>query len=402
MMNPVEPVEFSLNVPDDLLEDLRERLARTRFPKTIRGAGWDYGIDTSYLQSLVRYWTHDYDWRAQERRINSIPQYSVTIDGVDIHYVHVRGTGPAPVPLLFVHGWPGSFMEVFKILQPLTDPKSHGGDPSLSFSVVAPSLPGFAFSTDTGRPGMNPGRMGGILSRLMTDVLGYKRFVGQGGDWGSTVLTRMAHARPESFMGLHLNYCSIKPGSQLLEDLSEPERIFLNDHQAWNDKEGAYNSIQTTKPQSLGVALNDSPAGLAAWLVEKYRAWSDCGGDVEQVFTRDELLTQVMLYWVSGSIASSMRLYRERALEGWELGPREKIAVPTAYARFPAEIRRPPREWLARIYDLKRFTDIGRGGHFAALEAPKLLVEDLQSFVFGGDLPSQTGAPAENHRSWAE
>lgn len=392
MIDDMKPVRFSVNVPESSLVDLRERLRKTRFPKGLAQAEWDYGVDVTYLRELVDYWIQEYDWRLQERRLNSVPQYTVAVDGVNLHYVHVQGRGPAPVPLLFVHGWPGSFMEVLKILGPLTDPESHGGDPGQSFSVVAPSLPGFVFSGDDGLPGMNPGRIGAVLDQLMTDVLGYTRYVGQGGDWGSTILTRMAQQRPHHFIGLHLNYCSINPGSDMLGDLSEQERRFLHEHQQWNATEGAYNAIQATKPQTLGIGLNDSPAGLAGWLVEKYRNWSDCEGDVERAFTKDELLSLVTLYWISESIASSMRLYRERAIEGWALGAREKIAVPTAYARFPAEIRRPPREWLTRIYDLRRFTDMNTGGHFAAMEAPDLLVQDLRSFVFGSDLSMQGSA----------
>jgi len=376
----VSPTPFEIAVPDEVLDDLHKRLANTRFPASIEGAGWSYGTDVGYLQSLVDYWRTDFNWREAERRLNELPQYRARIQDVDLHFVHVPGKGPAPTPLLFVHGWPGSFSEVSKIIGPLTDPAAHGGDPENSFSVVAPSLPGFGFSSDIGRPGMNPGTMAEILAELMTDVLGYSEFVGQGGDWGSTVLTRLAHAHPDLVTGLHLNYSSVQPSMIDAAPLSAAEQQYLSANQEWSAREGAYNSLQSTKPQSLAVALNDSPAGLAAWLVEKYRSWSDCNGDVESSFSSDELLTQVMIYWVTQSIGSSSRLYAERAREGWTFPPGEIIDVPTAYARFPAEIRRPPAEWLERMFRLERFTDMPRGGHFAALEVPDLLVADLREF----------------------
>jgi epoxide hydrolase len=376
-----EPRPFVIDIPDEVLADLDRRLAATRFPAPILGAGWSYGTDVDYLRELVGYWRTGYDWREAERQINAVPQYLQEISGVDLHFVHVPGKGPAPMPLLFAHGWPGSFWEVSKILGPLTDPGSFGGDPEDAFSVVAPSLPGFGFSSDIRRPGMHPGAIAEIFAQLMTEGLGYPRFVAQGGDWGSTILSRLAHARPDLIAGLHLNYASIQPNLEGADDLTAQERDYLESQSRWNLREGAYNAIQSTKPQSLAAGLNDSPAGLAAWMIEKYRSWSDCGGDVESVFTKDDLLTQVMIYWVSGSIGSSMRLYYERGREGWKLAPREVINVPTAYAHFPAEIRHPPKEWLWRVYRLERYTEMPKGGHFAAMEAPELLVEDIRSFV---------------------
>ncbi len=375
------PERFEIDVPHEVLADLDRRLAATRYPAPVQGAGWDYGMDVDYLRELVAYWRTRFDWRAVERQLNSLPQYRQRMAGVDLHFVHVPGKGPAPVPLLFLHGWPGSFWEVSKIIGPLTDPGAYGGDPADSFSVVAPSLPGFGFSSDTRLPGMHPTAMAEIFHSLMTDVLGYPRFVGQGGDWGSTVLTRLAYAHPDSMLGLHLNYSSAQPSMEGAEPLTHAESEFLKQDQLWRSREGAYNSLQSTKPQTIGIGLNDSPAGLAAWLVEKYREWSDCGGDVESVFTKTELLTQVMIYWVTESISSSARLYFERAREGWKLQPGETIDVPTAYALFPAEIRRPPAEWLRRVFRLERFTVMPRGGHFAALEVPELLVQDVREFV---------------------
>jgi len=376
----VEPKPFVIDIPDEVLVDLDKRLAATRFPSSISGSGWSYGTDVDYLRELVSYWRTTYDWRKAERQINTLPQYQQDISGVDLHFVHLPGKGPAPMPLLFLHGWPGSFLEVTKIIGPLTDPGSFGGDPADAFSIVAPSLPGFGFSSDIGRPGMHPGAMGEILARLMTDVLGYQKFAAQGGDWGSTILSRMAHTYPDRIVGLHLNYSSIQPNLDGPDDLTAQEYRFLEAHRQWVLKEGAYSTVQATKPQSLGVGLNDSPAGLAAWIIEKYRSWSDCAGELQNVFTNDELLTAVMIYWVSGSIASSSRLYFERASERWQLAPGEIIDVPTAYAHFPAEIRHPPKEWLKRIYRLERYTDMPRGGHFAAMEAPELLIDDIRSF----------------------
>lgn len=380
-MSAVDVQPFRLAVPEEVLDDLRERLDRTRFPGAVRDAGWDYGTDPDYLRDLLAYWRDGFDWRAAERALNAIPQFTADVDGVDLHFARVEGVGPAPLPLLFSHGWPGSFWEVHKVLGPLTDPGAHGGDPRDAFTVVAPSLPGYGFSPDPGRRGLGPAAIGDLYAGLMEGVLGHRRFGAQGGDWGAHVLTRLAHRHPHLVTGLHLNLTNARPHlGDGARPLSSAESDFLDEQARWRLAEGAYAAIQGTKPQTLAYALTDSPAGLLAWIVEKFRAWSDCDGDVERAFTRDELLTNVMIYWVTGCIGSSIRLYYERDREAWVLGPGERVEVPTGFARFPAEIWRPPREWVERSFDLRRWTEMPRGGHFAALEEPALLVEDVRAF----------------------
>lgn len=372
---------FRIDVPQQVLDDLHERLSRARFPGEVAGSGWDYGTNLAYLQDLVAYWRARFDWRAAEARLNALPQFTALVNGIELHFVHVRGKGPNPIPLLFSHGWPGSFWEVHKIIGPLTDPAAHGGDPADAFDVVAPSLPGYGFSADPGRPGMHPGAMAEVLAALMSDVLGYRRFAAQGGDWGSVITARLGYTYPERIIGIHLNMMGVRPYTGAgTPPLTEAEQTFLAEAQRWRDTEAGYQAIQGTKPQTLAYALTDSPVGLAAWIVEKFRSWSDCGGEVERRFSKDDLLTNIMIYWVSGCIGSSVRLYTEARRHPWVLGPGERIRVPTGFARFAVEITRPPREWVERAFNLQRFSDFPRGGHFAALEEPELLVQDLRAF----------------------
>lgn len=377
---------FRIAVPDEALDDLRERLARTRLPGEVEDGGWGYGTDLAYLRELVEHWRERYDWRAAEAALNRLPQFTAEVGGTELHFVHARGRGPAPMPLLFIHGWPGSFWEVHRILGPLTDPAAHGGDPADAFDVVAPSLPGYGFSPDPGRPGMHPGAIADALAALMTGTLGYPRFGAQGGDWGAAVTTRLARQHAPALVGIHLNMVGGRPylgeGSA---PLTGAERTFVAEVEAWRRAEGGYQAIQGTKPQTLAFGLTDSPAGLAAWIVEKFRAWSDCRGDVERRFTKDDLLTNVMIYWLTGSIGSSMRLYYEAFHDRGMAapGPGDRVEVPTGFARFAVEITRPPREWVERIYDLRRWSEFPRGGHFAALEEPELLVEDVRAFFRG-------------------
>ena len=373
---------FRVAIPDEALEDLRARLDRTRLPGDVQDAGWSYGTDLAFLRDLIEHWRHRYDWRAAEAALNRMPQFTARVRDTELHFVHARGRGPRPMPLLFIHGWPGSFWEVHKILGPLTDPAAHGGDPADAFDVVAPSLPGYGFSPDPGRGGMHPGAMADVLAALMTETLDYPRFGAQGGDWGAAVATRLGQAHADALTGIHLNLLGARPDlGEGTAPLSEAERAFVAEAEAWRRAEGGYQAIQGTKPQTLAVGLTDSPAGLAAWIVEKFRAWSDCGGDVERRFTKDELLTNVMIYWLTASIGSSMRLYLEARKDRMAaLGPGGRVEVPTGFAAFPVEIIRPPREWVERAYDLRRWTDFPRGGHFAALEEPDLLVEDVRAF----------------------
>ncbi|MBI2761743.1 MAG: epoxide hydrolase [Chloroflexi bacterium] len=372
---------FQIAVPDEVLDDLRERLRRTRFPGEVAGSGWEYGANLGYLKELVAYWLNSYDWRAAEAALNRMPQFTATVNGLDLHFVHARGNGPAPMPLLFSHGWPGSFWEVHKILGPLTDPAAYGGDPADAFDVVAPSLPGYGFSQDPGTPGMSPSAVADLFADLMTDVLGYRHFGAQGGDWGAVITARLGYAHPNKVAGIHLNMLGARPFTGAgTPPLSEAEKEFMGSFERYRQRETGYMEIQGTKPQTLAYGLNDSPAGLAGWIVEKFRVWSDCGGDVEQRFSKDELLTNIMIYWVTGSIGSSVRLYYESRNNPWALREGEKIAVPTGFARFAVEITRPPREWVERVANVQQYSDFPRGGHFAALEEPDLLVEDIRGF----------------------
>lgn len=374
---------FTLNVPSAVLEDLQLRLARTRWPDQIRAAGWSYGTDLSYMQELVEYWRKAFDWRAQERLINQLPQFHTRVEGLNIHFVYVRGTGPAPFPLVLTHGWPSSFFEAYKIVGPLTDPGSHGGDPADAFDVVVPSLPGFGFSERPTQPGLVPIDM--IWRRLMTDKLGYSRFGAHGVDIGARATSALGRFHPDAVAGIHLGSVDLDWPDPLPEDndLTEAERSYLNRARHWEQEEGAYAEIQATRPQTLAYGLNDSPVGLAAWIIEKYWAWSDCHGDLESRFTKDELLTNIMIYWVSETINSSMRRYFESrhnpSPRPLKLG--ERIETPTGIAMFPGEVDLVvPREWAERCYNIKRWTDMPAGGHFPALEEPSLLVEDIRAF----------------------
>lgn len=377
--------QFKINVEDPVLADLSERLRRTRWPGEIEGAGWEYGSSLGYVRELCRYWQSDFDWRAQERRLNQYPQFLAEIDGLKIHFVHVRGKGPNSKPLVLTHGWPSTFVELEKVIIPLADPAAVGADPSASFDVVVPSLPGYGFSDQPRRPGMDPFRIAAIWRRLMTEVLGYERFLAHGGDWGAMVSTALGRDHADVVEGLHLHFLAAAGEFPGLDEssLSFDERQFLAGRTRWQAQEGAYSHQHGTRPQSLGYGLTDSPAGLAGWIVEKWRAWSDCGGDIESRFSKDELLTHLTIYWATNTIASSIRLYYERQQAPPLLDPARPIAVPTAFARFPVEISHPPREWVGRFFDLVRYTEMPRGGHFAASEEPELLAADIRDAFFG-------------------
>jgi microsomal epoxide hydrolase len=375
----IEP--FRIAVSDDVLADLRSRLARTRFPDQIAGSGWGYGTDLGYLRELVDYWRERYDWRAEERRLNALRHFRAQVSGMGIHFIHERGVGPRPLPLVVTHGWPGSVAEFTKIIPLLTDPAAHGGDPADAFDVVAPSMPGYGFSDRPSTPGMDPERIAALWRELMTG-LGYARFGAQGGDWGGIVTTYLGARHADAMIGIHLNFVVALPPDPAnpAEGLTQEELIPLMHLQQFLKEETGYQRIQCTKPQTLGYALNDSPAGLAAWIVEKFRTWSDCGGEIERRFTKDELLTNVMLYWVTETAASSCRLYFE-AEHADKFPPHDvRVDVPTGCAIFPGEILKPPRRWADRVYDVRRWTVMPSGGHFAAMEEPQVLVDDLRAF----------------------
>jgi pimeloyl-ACP methyl ester carboxylesterase len=372
-------VPFKIQVADSVLTDLKQRLARTRFPGEITGSDWDYGTNLAYLKELVTYWQQKFDWRAAEKRLNQFDQFTTNIDGVDIHFIHQRSKNPNAIPLAITHGWPGSVAEFTKIIPMLTDPAAHGGNASDSFHVVAISLPGFGFSgKPTGR-GYGPERMAGILAKLMAR-LGYTRYGLQGGDWGSSISRFAALNDASHVAGLHLNFCLAGPPAGAKdpnEGVTPAELERTRARQSFFDNERGYFLEQSTKPQTIGYALDDSPAGLAAWIVEKFRSWSDVSGNVEQKFTKDELLTNIMLYWVTQSGASSARIYYENQRAK---PPQGRVQVPTACAVFPKEISIAPRRWVEGQYNVTRWTEMPRGGHFAAMEEPTLLADDIRAF----------------------
>ena len=382
MQPTMTPKPFRVEIPQAVLDDLRQRLERVRWPDALEGAGWSYGADLGYMKELVAYWRDRFDWRAWERTINSFPNFRATLDGLGVHFLHVPGRGPKPLPLLLTHGWPGSFLEFLKIIPLLADPAAHGGDAGDSFTVVIPSIPGYGFSDRPAAAGMSNQRIAELWLELLRG-LGYERFGAQGGDWGAGISTWMALEHPQHLIGLHLNYI---PGSYYPHlgpespPLSAAEKQFLADCDRWFEEEGGYAAVQRTFPQTPAFALNDSPAGLAAWIVEKFRAWGDCDGEAERRFSKDELLANVTLYWVTETIHSSMRLYFESRRTPLRLKAGERVTVPTGVAAFPKEAPAPPREWVERGYNLARWTKMPRGGHFAALEEPELLAEDLRNF----------------------
>ena len=377
---------FTIAISQATLDDLRERLARTRWPDEVEHAGWNYGTDMDYLKELVDYWQYSYDWRTQEAQLNQFAQFYADIDGSRLHFLHVRGKGSNPVPLLLIHGWPDSFYRFHKLIPLLTDPESVGGNPLDSFDVIVPSLPGFGFSDRPHSPGgMKSLYSAELLSKLMTDVLGYKHYAVGGGDIGSRVTRLMALAYPEQVLGIHLTDIGFPREIAFPPDVPNPspaEGRFLGSIGMWFFQEGAYAALQSTKPQTISYALSDSPVGLAGWIVEKFRAWSDCGGEIEKSYTKDELLTNIMIYWVTGTISSSARLYHEDSFQSApQLSAGQYIEVPAGVAIFPKDLTYPPRELGERFLRVARWTEMPRGGHFAALEVPELLAEDIRSFL---------------------
>ena len=373
---------FAIHIEDDDIEDLRRRLRATRFPHVMDETHWDDGASAAFMRRLVHHWLHQFDWRATETRLNLLPQYLANIDGQEIHFVHQPGTGPAPLPLVLTHGWPGSFVEMEQMIPMLADPSAHGGDAVDAFHVVVPSLPGFGFSAAPSSPGTSPKHVAGLWAKLM-EGLGYSRFAAQGGDIGAGVSAWLARRFPDQVLGFHLNYI---PGSfrpPLGADqppITADEQAFLDIAAAWVGAEGAYAAIQATKPQTLAYAMTDSPAGLAAWISEKFRAWSDCNGNIETVFSMDQLLTDISLYWFGNKVDASFRMYKESKQDPLVFKSGERVLPPMAVAAFPRELPTPPRSWVERVFNLQRWTPMPRGGHFAAMEQPALLVEDIRAF----------------------
>jgi pimeloyl-ACP methyl ester carboxylesterase len=371
------PEPFQIAVSDAALDDLKRRLAATRWPEPIGPDDWSAGTPISEVQALAEYWRDGFDWRVHERRLNELPQFRVTIDDYDIHFVHVRGRGPNPLPLLLTNGWPSSIYEYVKVIGPLTDPAAHGGDEADAFDVVIPALPGYPFSRAPNRVDTWP-EVPGLWRNLMTDVLGYPRFVASGGDLGAILTTALGALHGDVVAAIQLEAVF---GATSLEDptLTPAERAFLEQRAAWARDEGAYAHQQGTRPRTLSFGLSDSPAGMLAWIMEKYRAWSDCGGDLYQSFTRDELLVTPTLYWAANSIGASFRPYADTGeiVSGSTFA---YVEVPVGVALYPGDLPRPERAYAERHFNVQRWTQMPRGGHFAPLEVPELWVAETRAF----------------------
>jgi pimeloyl-ACP methyl ester carboxylesterase len=371
---------FQLHVPDEAIADLRERLARTRWPDQAPGEPWAYGTPVADLQRLVAHWRDGFDWRAQEARLNAYPQFKVALHGIDVHYLHVPGRGPNPCPLLLSHGWPGSVFEFLELIPRLTDPARFGGDAADAFTVIAPSLPGYGLSFTPGQARFGIEAIADCFAELMTDVLGHRRFAAQGGDWGAFITSRLGAVHADKLLGIHVNLLTVRRDPKTITDPTPQERHYLEQLNRWLKEDTGYQWIQGTRPQTLAVGLTDSPAGLAAWILEKFRAWSDNDGDVERVFTKDQLLANISLYWFTGAIGSSFWPYYARLHGPWPV-PDSGVPVPMGYAEFPREIVRPPRSVAERMYtDIRRWSVMPRGGHFAAMEQPEALAHEIIEF----------------------
>jgi len=366
---------FTIAVPDAVLADLRDRLARTRWPDQLAGTGWSYGTDTAYLKELTSYWQKGFDWRAQEKRLNGFHHYRASIDGLRIHFIHERSRAPNATPLLILHGWPSSFVQMLDVIPLLTDPAAHGLPNAPSFDVVIASLPGFGFSDPPTRTGVGFATTAEVMSKLMTDVLGYPRYGVRGSDFGGVIVRQMALAHPDRVIGVHLTGIIGAAGGQ--PPYTPAEQAFVDATRTF-EPEIAYARLQMSKPQTLAVGLNDSPAGLASWIVEKFRAWSDCGGNVENRFSKDDLLTNLTIYWATGTAPSSVRMYYELVHEPQRAG-RIETPVGMLMSRkdaFPAA----PREWGERLFNVTHWVDTDKGGHFLEWEEPELVARDLQAF----------------------
>ena len=367
---------FRLDVPQAELDDLAERLRRTRWPEAETVDDWSQGVPLAFVRSLCDHWADGYDWRVVEARLNGLGQHRTVIDGLGIHFLHVRSPEPGALPLVLTHGWPGSVVEFLDALGPLADPAAHGGDPADAFHVVVPSLPGYGWSDRPTATGWGGERIGAAWAELMAR-LGYDRYGAQGGDWGALVTAELGAQDPDHVAGIHLNMPIVGPSAGDAGDLSEREQAAMADAAEHRRTGTGYSRQQSTRPQTLGYGLVDSPAGQCAWIVEKFWAWSDCNGDPETVFTKDQLLDNVMHYWLPGTGASSARLYWE-SFHRPSLPP---VGVPTGCSIFPKEIARPPRRWVeGRFSDLRYWNEPDRGGHFAAFEQPALFVDEVRAF----------------------
>lgn len=369
---------FHVDIRTEVLDDLRVRVRQTRWPDEITKSGWTYGASLSYMKELARYWVEEFDWRAVERSINLHPNFIARIDGYDVHFLYIKGKGRKSIPLIITHGWPGSFLEMMKLIPLLTD----ATEPT--FDLVIPSMPGYGFSQKVSAPGCNVFLMAELWCKLMRE-LGYESFGAQGGDFGASISTALALRHSKHLLGVHLNYIpgSYSPYLRPGESLTPEEVKYEKDADHWYDREGAYSHQQRTKPLTLSYGLNDSPVGLCAWLIEKYHGWADCRENIENVFTKDELLANATLYWVTETIHSSIRLYNENSKVPMRFTKDDFVKTPVGISHFPLEEPFPPRRYIERGFNITHWTSMPAGGHFAAMEQPELLAKDIRKF-FGG------------------
>jgi len=360
--------EFKINIPQSEIDDLKERIKKTRWPNEVENSEWKYGTNLSYLKELSNYWEQEFDWRKIEKKINLLPNYITEIDNYRVHFLHIKSNKKNAVPLLITHGWPGSFLEMLKIIPDLTD-----------FNLVIPSIIGFGFSDNKLKGNIDYDIVAELWHKLMTN-LGYQKYGLQGGDLGAGISIRLAQKYSENIIGLHLNYISDSYQPYLTKDDKEEIREYKKYLENWNKKEGAYGIIQSTKPLSLAYGLNDSPIGLCAWIIEKFNAWSDNKGNIENSFSKDELLANVSLYWFTKTIYSSVKIYHGISLKPLIFKVNDFIKVPVGFAKFPKEIPVPPREYIEKGLNIIHWTEMPKGGHFGAMEEPKLFALDLKLF----------------------
>lgn len=376
---------FEIRVADVALEDLRERLSRTRLAPDFANEDWRYGVPGGYLAELIEYWRDQYDWRAQEAAMNAFANFCVVLDDVPIHFVHELGVGPAPIPLVLTHGWPWSFWDFRDVIGPLSDPAAHGGDPDDAFDVVVPSLPGFGFSSPLTHPGVSTGVVADLWDRLMRDCLGYRRYGAQGGDWGALVSATLGHRYADHLYGVHeslIGLLEFDYAGLAADDFGEGEAGWWENVVAKRATIASHMAVHSSDPQTLAYGLHDSPAALLAWILERRRAWSDCGGDVESVFSRDDLLTLASIYWLTGTIGTSLRFYWENARAPFRRAHdrRPVCEAPTGFAVFPRDVLLVPRRLAEQHANVVHWSVMQRGGHFAPAEQPGALVEDIRRF----------------------
>lgn len=373
---------FTIDIAQSDIDDLKTRLSMTRWPDQLSDTGWRYGADTAYIKELCDYWENDYDWRQHEAALNAFAQFTTQIDGHHLHFIHVRSKHQHAKPLLISHGWPGSIVEFMKIIGPLTDPEAHGGTSADAFHVVCPSLPGYGFSGPSSVEGVDTCVIAGLFAKLMAR-LNYDAYIAQGGDWGAIITSNLGVIDAQHLLGIHVNMAfALPPSGDNQPELTAQEQADLAASGQFNQEETGYQKIQGTKPQTLGVGLMDSPAGLAAWITEKFYTWMDCDDDIESILHKDELLTNISVYWFTGTITSSTRLYYELMHGGRLAFIEQAITVPSGIARFPQEIMRFPRHWVEQVFsNIVHWSEHDKGGHFAAMEQPESLVSDIRAFA---------------------